>query len=205
MVKISVKTDVKQIVKKLNSFARKQAPFATSKALNDTAFQVMTKERDVVGKHIDKPTPFTKRGFRFKKSNKRKLVAEVFIPPAQNKYMKFQVDGGTRSPNRTAIPIPVGQKKNKYGNMPRNKVKTLLAGVKTFSGRPKGHPGAPAGIYKRLGAKGRKKLRLMVKWHPENVTYKSLFPFYSIARREAQARFPSNMRRAMAFALRTAR
>ena len=76
-MQISVKSDVKQLTKSLTRIQRKQIPFATSKALNNVAFDVRRSLQDGLETHLDRPTPYTKRGVQVEKSTKKKLIAEV--------------------------------------------------------------------------------------------------------------------------------
>ena len=50
-MRINIKADTKEINKSLTSFQKKQIPFATSKAINKTAFQTrrqLQKDMDIV-------------------------------------------------------------------------------------------------------------------------------------------------------------
>ena len=201
-IEISSK-DVKKFAASMRRISKKQMPFAGSKALNDTAFDIRGDEITAINKYIDRPIPFTKKGVLVKKATKTKLVAFVKIRPAQARYLQWQVFGGKRLPDNKAIPVPVGQKVNKYGNMSKSAIKNLIKQKKTFSGVPTGHSKA-AGIYRRLGYKGRKQIKLMVAWEPE-ADYKPRLPFYEVANKTVKRVFVKNTDKAVRFAMRTAR
>ena len=177
--------------KSMNGLAKKQMPFAGAMALTRTAWDVKKKELDpALDEHLDRPTPFTKKAIRVQGATKAHLVAYVRVSPLQARYLRFQIRGGTRTPNKKALLLPVGQKVNKYGNMPRKAVGNLLKSPKVFSGVPHGR--TQPGIYKRLGPKGRKQLKLMVSYE-KKATYKKRFPFYQLAERQAKKSFNNNL------------
>ena len=105
---------------------RTQLPFVISKTINDVAFATIDRNNPEGVKQKAKDTfeggatPFTVGGFRFKKSTKKNLTAFVFVESAREKYMKFQIKGGTRQPNNKRIIVPTKNiKLNKFGNITR--------------------------------------------------------------------------------------
>lgn len=175
----------------MDGLGRKQMPFAGAVALTRTAWDIKKKELDPsLDEHLDRPTPFTKKAIRVQGATKGHLVAYVRVAPLQARYLQYQIRGGLRRPNKKALALPVGQKVNKYGNMPRRAVANLLANPKVFSGIPHGR--TQPGIYKRLGPKGRKKLKLMVSYEKQ-ARYEKRFPFYRLAERRAKRSFNNNL------------
>ena len=76
MFKLS--SNAKEIERRLNAIARKQVPYATSLALNNTAKDVIKAEQDEMRRVFDRPTPFILRGLRVTKyAKKTDLQAEV--------------------------------------------------------------------------------------------------------------------------------
>jgi len=201
---ISITGDpTKKFKQAMNDITRKQMPFAASVALNRTAWDIKERGLDpAMDEEIDNPTPFTKKAVRVKKSTKKRLVAFVYLYPLQAKYLGFIIRGGTRRPQKQAILFPVKQKTNKYGNMPRRAVEKLLENPKVFSGIPHGR--TTPGLYKRLGKKGRKQLRLMVSYQ-KRATYNKQFHFYKVAERTASKFFKKNMLEAKREANRSAK
>lgn len=137
---ISVKSNLKQLSKQLAGFGD-QIPYATSRALNATAFKARKEAIKRLHKDIDKPTPFTVSGIRYSNSNKRNLTASVYIMPNRWEYLHFQVSGGTRKARNTVIAVASGVKRNKYGNPSRGALKRLLTRKDTFSGNVRGTSG----------------------------------------------------------------
>ena len=216
---ISVKSDVKQLTKSLTRIQRKQIPFATSKALNNVAFDVRKSLQDGLDIHLDRPTPYTKRGVQVEKSTKNKLVAEVGFRSktfgkgqgsvTQAEYMERQIKGGLRTPKGSAIPVPIVKnlKLNKYGSITRNKINNALGNEnKFFSGKPKGAKGKGTGegIWERYGGKRNPKIKMIISWN-NNTDYQARYPFKNIAMRSVRNNFRKRFDNALQQALSTAR
>ena len=206
---ISVKADTKEITKFL-LIGRKQIPYATSVALNQTAFDVRTSLQRLLPRFIDRPTKATTKSVQVQQSNKRNLVATVgfvgkgFRTTKWNKspaeIMAKHITGGTRKPNKRAIAVPVSLKKNQYGNIPRNKITKLLSDkTKYFSGVPKGR--SNAGIYERQ----KKGLKMLVAWEPKANYQGGRFPFRRIATNTVNKRYKKRFNAALKNALLTAK
>ena len=111
---INVSSNINQVTRHLNDIQRKQIPFALAGALNDVAFKAGPKGR-VLGKEADKTfkggaPAFTQRAFKVNKANKKNLTAEVFVDKVQQRYLRFQIKGGIRFPDRSSGRKPGGQK-----------------------------------------------------------------------------------------------
>jgi hypothetical protein len=220
-MQIDIRSDVKQLTKSLTRIQRKQIPFATSKALNNLAFDVRKSLQDGLDIHLDRPTPYTKRGVQVEKSTKKKLIAEVGFRSktfgkgqgsvTQAEYMERQIKGGLRKPKGSAIPVPVPKnlKTNKYGNIVRGKINKLLADKdKYFSGIPKGSNDAP-GIWQRMPANSKRKkqggkIRMVIAWEPK-AQYSARFPFKKIVEQTIRTNFRKRFDFALREALKTAR
>lgn len=197
MLNINVKVDVVRALAKLRDVSEKQVPFATALALTTTAKEVQRTLTDELDKSFDKPTPFTRRAIGVERATKQDRHARVFIKRDQLKYLAFGIDGGTRKPAKRAIPIPVDQPVNQYGNLPRNKLRQLLARRDVFSGKVNG----VGGIWQR---KAHGKLVLLVSWKPQAI-YKKRYPFFELGESSARAAFPSAFRTAVTQAMASAR
>ena len=196
MITINVSSDIDRLAANLRRDVFPQLPFATAKALTDTAKDVqrtVTREIDAV---FDRPIPFTRKAIGITYANKRTLTSKVFIKDIQAAYLDLEIIGGTRTPKGRALVLPVDQPTNQYGNLPRGKVKALLARADTFSGRVRGIPG----IWQRT----RKGLKLLIAYRPR-ASYRKRFPFYEIAARQVQLSLPRNFQAALAQAVRSAR
>lgn len=205
-MKIDVRSNIKQVTKGLNKVQKKEIPYATSEAINNVAFQARKALMAQSKKKLDRPTPFTVKGFQVVKSKKNFLEATVFIEPKRAKYMSFQVEGGVRLPKNRTIPVPVQKNvvMNDFGNMKR-RVNTVLNLKSTFSGKPRGegkNANLGAGIWQRTNKN--KKLKMLVSY--ENlVSYKPRFPFYKIVTGVVEKNFKKTFEKELAHALATSR
>jgi len=198
-VQVSVKLDVSKVKRYLSNVEKKQIPFASAQALNDTQFDNRQNMVKAVSVDLDRPTPFTKRGFRVIKASKRKLWADLEIPPDRLKYMRYQIFGGTRLPRSRVIIIGTG-KRNQYGNTRgmRNLRNTLLNRAGHFEGESRN---GTAGIWKYQKRKG----VTLVAIYVDKAQYRPRFNFFKHARRVTNARFVPNFNRRLKQALLTAR
>lgn len=196
MISISVKSNMAALTRDLDRIAREQIPFATARALTQTAKDAAADITTELPRVFDRPTPFTLRGVGFLPANKINLTAAVFIKDVQAEYLGIQISGGTRFPKGKALFIPVDVPLNAYGNIPRNKIKQLLARKDTFSGTLHGI----GGIWQRTRAGG---VRLMIAWKP-TAKYKPRFPMYGLVQRTVDRRFNTNFEASMTRALATA-
>jgi|TARA_B100000035_G_scaffold238693_1_gene206994 hypothetical protein len=157
---LKLSADFKKLSKGLNSMQRTQLPFVISKTINEVAFASIDKNNPEGLKQKAKDTfeggatNFTVGGFRFRKSTKKNLTAYVFVESAREKYMKFQIKGGTRQPHNKTILVPTKNiKLNKFGNLTRATRNKLFDDKKKFfEGIPKGLTGDNnRGIWERYG------------------------------------------------------
>lgn len=197
-MQISFASNLRQVERDLSDVARRQLPFATSVALNDTALDVQAAVTSDLDDKLDKPTPFTRKAYGVRRSTKQSLEARVYAKPIQARYLSTLEDGGTRTPARRAIVTPQSVKLNQYGNLPRGAIKRQLAVPTTFSGTPKGGKGG-SGIYTRRAGK-----LVKVISYASRATYKPTLGFRNTAAKAAAASFPDRFTRALvrAFAAR---
>lgn len=197
-MQISVKSDISEVTKYLTRLEKQQVPFATAHALTMTARHIAKKTLpQAMRKQLDRPTPFTQRGGRWERATKRKLMSSVYLAPAQDEYLGWQIEGGTR--RRATVPASI--RLNKYGNIPgrhQGKVKKLIARDDTFVGRVRG----VSGVWQRYNKN--RKLRLLVRFE-DSVQYRKRFDFYGVSAKEAKRWFPRQFRVSLARALASAR
>jgi len=204
LVQLSVKSDIKRTVKKLNRIQRRQVPFAVAKALTVTTRRVQRAEVRQLDKDFDRPTPFTKRAFKVIRAEKRDFLRGVAkailrIKPIQDAYLKTQIKGGTKLPRGRAHVIGRDARTNRYGNLPRGTVKRLLARQDTFSGTV----GRTRGIWQRTG-RGKRDLKLLVQY-VDRTSYSPRFRFFETANRTARRFFGRQLEVEITKAIRTAR
>ena len=181
----------------LSDAARKQLPFAVSLALNEVAGAIKSNTVSRLHKDLDRPTPFTQRGVFISRASKRKLSAVVGFKDIQARYLRIQETGGVRRPKARAIVVPVAQRLNKYGNMPRNTIKRALARPDTFSGKVGNTPG----VFQRKKRGGLK----MLAAYEKRANYTKRMDFEGNARKTATKRIPFHMKKAMTRAMATRR
>lgn len=199
---ISVSHNFDAAERMLSDFGRTQLPFATALALNDTAADVS----DAVGMEmratLDRPTPFTLRGFYTRRASKGRLTAEVGAKDVQAGYLRFAFGGGVRRPERAALLVPVAARLNSYGNLPRRAVARLVARGDVFAtsrGDPKTRHLRP-GIYRRpQGGRGGPQLLIAFE---DSADYRQLLDLVKIAgpvvSREFEGHLLDRLRRVLA-------
>ena len=187
-------TGTQSLQRTIDNIVAKQAPFAISVALNETAKDVKKGVERQLVQDIDNPTPFTKKAFTVARSTKKNLESAVFVNPIQTNYLRYQILGGKRTA-RKGMPVLVpsaSARLNKYGNIPRNKIRNLEAKDKLYkTGRR---------LVERMARKDRG-----LAYSAKSATYKKKFKFYERAKSTAVKTFPNQMRKSLTNALRTAR
>lgn len=219
MIGINVTFNVAEVVNRINRFTR-EGRDATAYALTLTARDLHQSYPAKLEADLDKPTPFTKRGFYVKGANTTTLTAEVGMMSKQAEYLQYQIVGGSRSPRKVALRLPSVVASNQYGNLPAGVIKQLVArakagkrttkkqakrsgvshGLDLFYGDPK--DGRPPGIYKRVVISADRHVLVPVIVMPkQSASYRKRFDFYGQGRKVVTERWPVNVRAAFARAL----
>lgn len=200
---LDIRSNIRDLQRDLSDAGRKQVPFATALAINETLAVVERATGPLLRARLDKPTPFTERGVYRRSARKARLAGEVGFKRVQAAYLSTLEEGGTL--NKRGQRLPQKARVNQYGNLPKGYIGKLLANPNVFSGRPKGRTG---GIYKRLGATAEKKagfkLYLEVAWG-ERSTWRPQLGWQDMARRRAIETLPQAWARSFAKAMGTAR
>ena len=89
----NIKTNQKEIVKQLGRKYKKHMPEATRFALNNTAKKLQKAYKAQAVQKLDRPVPFTLRGFKVGFAKRTKLESFVVITDAVAKYLKYQIEG----------------------------------------------------------------------------------------------------------------
>ena len=221
-IQLSIDQDLKRFDRFLNN-NRKQLPFATSLALNDTGFDMRQAFNKGTLSVFNKPTSFTQKAFLTTKSKKTNLIVHVFAKDKDGsdaaRYLRFGVQGGARPPKGferyfAGLPndgsiegntyfMPTRQtKRDGKGNITRSTLKKLSARVSSgtaFIGTPKGG-NRPPGIYVR-----EKKSVLLAKFitTTRKPTYTGRFNIETIAEKVIKRRFNEHFSKAMKKAIET--
>lgn len=156
---IKLSGNYRELEQRLNKIQRKQLPFAFSKTLNDTAFQVRkTVTGPTYNRAFDvKNRKFAGQSFRVFKSTKRKLEASVTQVKVRQLYrgnLKMHAEGGIKRPRAGNIAIPSDKMKAKRTRTGRigqaNRPRQLLEKPRTFIAVM---PSGKRGIWQRRGKK----------------------------------------------------
>ena len=163
---MQIKADTKKLTRYLNSVQRKQIPFATSVALNETAIDARTAVYQTMRRVFSNPTSYTVP----KNINKKKLKSgALFLIPSSKKYLVAKlgikdfgkgnalsyllphIQGGGRKPKLSEAAMrrsgviggnryitPAGVSKNKHGNVTKGTMTKILSGLKSLPGAAKG-------------------------------------------------------------------
>ena len=215
-MRISVVAETKKLTKHLNRIQKKQIPFATSKALNAVAFDARSFIQKSLPRKLDRPTKGIISSVQVQQSKKKNLVAIVGFAglgfkstkwkESPAKIMRRHIEGGTRkhSPHggtALGLPVPIIKniKLNKFGNLPRTKIKTLLAKPdKYFSGKPKGRD---AGVYQRIKTKNKRGLKMLVNYEKTTQYQGGRFPLRKIVEAAVRNKYRKRFDAALKYAL----
>ncbi|MBK0004366.1 hypothetical protein [Erwinia sp. S38] len=200
---------------------RKQLPFATAQALTSVARKIEAAEKTAFNRHLDSPTPFTVNSVRSSGARKGSLTAKIFVMDTAANYLEPFEFGGQHKLNSQALLNPKNIKLNKYGNLTRNKMTQLKAKPNVFIG----DVGGANGVWQRRKAKKVKKGKKRRKRSANGVRQprvktrapKLLIQFgdalpvnptlgyFSRAQAMASALMPTELSRAVAEAMKTAK
>jgi hypothetical protein len=204
----TLESNLDACTRRLDALIAKQLPFALSRAINDTAKDVVEAERKEMARAFDRPTPFTLNAFYIKRATKTDLVAEVTSKDRQSTYLPMQAEGGVDRPLNLALLMPVNTSLNAYGNLPRGAIKRMLGRPDTFVARQRRKVTSHLvpGIYKRAKTKGseRSALTLLVKFKP-SAEVAPIFHFLPVAQETAAKALTGHFAQRVAEALATAR
>ncbi len=156
MFELSIRSNIKDIERKVSRLAFQQIPFATTLTLNRLVSIVQTAEVKNEQAVLDRPTPFTTRSIRVKRATKGARVAEVVMQGIAAKYLDPYQFGGKNVLNSKALLVPIAAAGdlNQYGNLPRNLLKSLKGRSDIFIGPVKTKAGVVSGVWQRITVQG---------------------------------------------------
>jgi len=233
VISLKFSSNDKKVNAKLSQMVARQMPFATAKSLTLASKTLVEQNKRDITTIFSNPTAWTKNAFFFlpaKKNNPRTIIKRKDRPsgtssntvPSRQHYLEIQQQGGGRSPKafegairnrgkgaskfRYATPTK-DTRLNASGNMTRNNINKILAGVTQKGGKffipSSSHPLALRGgdgVFERM-AKNKVKKRL----HLTNAipSYRPQLKFYSRLNRYGRIAFPKIFRTELRNALRT--
>lgn len=152
-MQINVRSNVDDVLRGIREVREDQIPFATARALTQTASSLKAQLEATMPRVFDRPTPFTLNSVYFKPATKASLTAQVglkdFIPkgtPA-SVYLQAQVHGGSRTQKKMESALTrnagvlgsqefwvPGQKASidAYGNQLRGEIIQVLSAARAF-------------------------------------------------------------------------
>jgi len=215
------------LLQRRSQLIARQLPFATSQALNSTAFDARTALNSATRGYFNSPTRFTQTAFLVERSKKADLTAYVYANNdkgrSRSRYLRYQIQGGTRrqkgyerfflnSPNDGTIPsgsvfVPTSNVKlTAQGNVSIATLQRINKGLSGnprggfFIGTPRGQGNRPPGIYRR----SREQLfaYFLAKPRPD---YDKRFPIQDIGGKVIERRFNNYLRTSLERAIASAR
>ena len=204
VIEIDVRADIVRLARWLTDIERRQLPYATSRALNATAFAIRRLEVERVG-----PRSFDLRDARFlraaivvARSHKRRLVATVY-DRLRSSDLHLHAEGGIRYPydgEHVAVPTRALVPKRGARGVPKHlRPRAVMRQRRAFRQRIRGREY----ILRRNGRRRYpiETLYLLVR----SARMRAVFPFYATARGCFRDEFPQEFARNFRRAIRTAR
>lgn len=166
---------------------------AVSSTLNALAFEVRksTQEKLGSGEWVKTTRPFLKNSIFYKKATPANLVAAVGVAPHAQPVISLLEMGGTRTPKRRALAVPVEAKRTAKGGISTaNRPAKVLARNDTFSGEINGL----GGVWRKLKRGG---LSLLYAWKARTEYRVKRTRFYENGRDVVERLVVSKYREAM--------
>ena len=178
---------------------RRQVPFATANAINDTAFDGRKRTVGPVwsAAFTVRDRRFPSVAFRVQKANKRNLVAVVFDRLGRAS-LQLHARGGTKKPKGRHLAVPTSKVRRGARGVTKSKRPEALRGKPKFF-RTMGKRGKPV-IYERQ-RRGLKLLYVM----PRAVRLRRRFRFEKEMQATVRRQLPRHFNRRLIQAVRTAR
>lgn len=199
----------------------KQLPFAISRALNSTGFDIRNALNGATRQYFNNPVPFTQRAFLVNRSTKRNLSVDIYAERRRARYLRTLITGGQRGQKpfelkflneaQASMPkgsrlVPAAVRLTAAGNVSLSTLRKIEQQLSakgrnsTFIGKPTGNTRLP-GIYQRM-ARGRLKPLFIA---TPQASYRAMFPMEQIGMKVAQRRFGQYLRSSLEQAIATAR
>lgn len=198
----------------------RQMPYATSVALNSTAFDVRDAHTQEIARVFHTPVPFVRRAPKVEKASKRRLLASVYIDPRVEEALAHHVAGGARLPRDVArvlrgLGVLRGGEYTTYapgytnaaGNLTRARWTKILDALRKRGSTQPYFAATIRGtkaIWIRKG-RGAKKVAPVVYIVGAAPVYRRRFDFHGIGHRVAGSRFAAHFDRALDRAMSGAR
>ena len=193
-MQVKVKSNVKEVNAWTKTIYKKQIPFATAMAINETlGIGKSNRNRGLdkvlsqqMKQKLDNPKAQTTKAFYRISANKNRLVGTLGFQDWAAKFMKFQIEGGVRTKaKKIGVPMKDNPALNAQGNIKGLKssgyIKNKKQKIMTINGTK--------GVWE---VHKDRTLKLMVAFK-DSVSYSAKFPFYKIAAGYVNNRFDKNL------------
>jgi hypothetical protein len=185
VITINLTSNIAEVKAKLRSDLQRQVPFAASRAINELAFDAREMIKNEMDNYYDGgAVRYTKNAIYSTKSNKRKLIAKVYVGGNDDhriKYVLNTIYGGTATPRKKALTEPIMGRVRLTG-VGRNIPKGAIGRLKNKKNHFITEPGSKIkqGLYRRVKRGKQVKLEMLVSFDPSK-QHKITFPAPKLA------------------------
>ena len=234
MLKINIEKEMKGLTRYIDDIARKQVPYATSRALNQVTKDAKQAEIETMKRVFNNPVRYTLNSLRLKFSTKSNLKTEIAIEEYGGKgtspsdYLTPNIRGGFRKPKRSEKllynigKLGAGQyitpgsaaRLTGSGKVSSGWMQQVLSGLKAQTDSRQNSRGGKASRY-FIGKPGRgafgiyehvgRAIRCVFKVINKAPNYKKRYPFNETCQNTVRNNFPTAFSSAMKQAMATAR
>lgn len=191
---IQIKTNLKDIEKKMTLLQKKDFLKVMSEGINFTGAKVVNAQREKLFDLSPKMKKLTYTSIvmsKFAKPKKNQLSATVRVKDFAAKYLYYIYTGEVEPARRRGYPSPAGEgkdRKNKFDNIVTKKglISNLEKTAKSdransrFRGVPKGKGSKLYGVWERKGYKGRDSINLLVAFTPF-IQHRKFIDFFKLS------------------------
>ena len=201
---IRIKTNLKDLQKKMQIVEKKVFLKSMSEGINMTAEKVAKANNDKLKQKLNKPMKTSVNAVavsRYAKPKTNQLTAQIIVKDYAEKFLKYIYTGDDEHARREKYPSPTRDGlpfAGVTGNIQKLRSSTSKGGKGTgllaridktersdransrFMGKPKGKGSGTYGIWQRTGRKGRGGLKLLVAFTPF-IKHKKLIDFHKLS------------------------
>lgn len=193
-MQISVQHTLNELSDHLTSLQKEQIPFATAKALTQTAWNARSFGQDGMDRDLEKVKAYTLNAFQVKGATKRSQRSAIQLKPNQAQYLGWVIEGGEkRGSNGKGIGVPYKRKR-----ITPTAYRKMVARDDTFIAEIKGI----VGLWKRLP---HQRVKLLIAMEATVDYNPNTWRYYEDVARAVSTRFPVHWNKAMTTALKSAR
>lgn len=202
MADFSIDVRLPEVHDRLDKLARTQIPFATALALTWTANDARDEVKAGLPDKFVIRSTWLERGIRTTPASKRNPQATVY---SKDWFMVRQESGGTKTPQGKYTALPRQIRKNRKQRITQAKWPSAIVGRKNVFIQDLPGRTDRAGIFQKVGRKGKGKPRLLYVLDSRPMKIKPRFEFAKTVDRVVSSRWTKNFGKALAKSLATAR